>query len=97
MGGHFDKQILQVCDDLDLPKFQRAKREHHQTKLHGREVLRNHKRALTLSSSLSRDKPQRKLLIVETKQPPEAACRLSVAPESQKTPMATSVQMARII
>lgn len=56
-----------------------------------------------MSTSLSNDKPQRKLMIVETKAINEAATfsspvgKLNQVQETNKTPMATSVQMARII
>lgn len=37
IGGSFDRKILSVFEELDLPKFQRARREHYGSRLHGRE------------------------------------------------------------
>lgn len=67
VGASFDRGIMGVCDDLDLPRFQRARREKFNTKLHGREQEMKEKKLQSLSTSQRRDKPQRKLVILSSK------------------------------
>lgn len=45
VGASFDRPVMAVCDDLDLPKFQRARKERHSRKLHGRERVHSLKRS----------------------------------------------------
>lgn len=51
VGASFDRGIMGVCDDLDLPRFQRARREKFNTKLHGREQEMKEKKQQSLSTS----------------------------------------------
>lgn len=67
LGSPFDRRVMGPCDDLDLPRMQRARREKYTIRLHGKEQVHRQKSANTLSHSRQRDKPQRKLVIVSTK------------------------------
>ena len=54
-------------DELDLPMFIKARREKYAIALLGKEVAYNQRKAQIKYENQAKDKPQRKLVIIETK------------------------------
>jgi hypothetical protein len=65
--GNIFKTVMPKTDELDLPMFIKARREKYAIALLGKEVAYNQRKAQIKYENQAKDKPQRKLVIIETK------------------------------